>query len=450
MGMITRNLPVRRREGELPVAPPTPFPRMRRVALAGNGVFGAFIIGLGVWSVFAPLESAATAAGVVESESSRKTIQHLEGGIVREILVRDGDEVAAGQALLRLDDTRPRTQLHGLRGQLFDAQAREARLLAERDARETFDFPADLTAAATEDPAVAAVVEGQRAVFESRREVIRSQEAVIAERSNQVENEIAGLRAQESAARQRLEIIREEIATVQDLVDKGLTTKPRLLTLQRELVDVEGRRGEAVAQIARAHQVIAEARANLLNLQSDRHNEVTQSLYETQNLIVQLTERMQAAADQLARTEVVAPENGIVTDLRIRTPGGVVGAGASLMEIIPRGDRLVVNARLRPEDIDVVRVGQPAEVHLLASRNRRAPPLEGTVVHLSADRLVDERTEQAYYAMTIRVEDERARGEIEMVPGMPVQVFIKTGESTVALYAINPLLDTINRAFREN
>jgi HlyD family secretion protein len=236
------------------------------------------------------------------------------------------------------------------------------------------------------------------------------------------------------------------------LVNKGLERRPRLLSLEREVADIEGRRGEIVAQISRAGQVINESQAVLLKLENDRHNEIAQSLREVQNQIFQLRERLQAADDQLSRTAVKAPEDGVVTDLRVHTPGGVIGAGAPLVDLVPRQDRLIVIARVRPEDIDVVRPGLSADVNLLPYNQRRVPPLHGTVMHVSADRLVDKRTDQPYYAAKIRVPDPAAAGihGVQVIPGMPAQVFIKTGRGTVALYALSPLLDSFNSAFRED
>jgi HlyD family secretion protein len=432
--------------------PPTPMPRLRAVRRAGNILLGGFVLGLGAWSVVAPLESAAIASGIVESESSRKTIQHFEGGIVSRILVRDGDVVVAGQTLIQLDSTKARAQLAALQGQLWDAQAREARLLAERDGLDKIAFPAALLAAGGKNPAVATILAGQQKIFETRRGVLQSQITVIHERMSQVGQEIAGLQAQETAAGKRAAIIRDEITTVRMLLEKGLERRPRLLALERESVEIEGRRGDLAASISRAHQVIAESQAHLAKLQNDRHNEIAQLLRETQNHVHELVERVQAAADQLSRTEITAPEDGVVTDLRVRTPGGVIGAGAALMDLVPREDRLIINARLQPEDIDVVHPGLRAEVYLVPYKQRRAPPLKGVVTYVSADSLVDRRTDQAYFATKIRVEDKRlARLDgVEMIPGMPAQVMIKTGERTVAAYVIAPFLDSFNRAFRED
>ncbi|MBI5263571.1 MAG: HlyD family type I secretion periplasmic adaptor subunit [Bradyrhizobium sp.] len=431
--------------------PASPRPRLRGVTLTGNLLVVCFVLGLGIWSAFAPLESAAVASGVVESESSRKTIQHLEGGIIKRILVADGDIVHTGQTLIALDDTRARAEVQSLQAQFWDAMAREARLHAEQQGQEQVTFPAGLDAAGPEHTAAAAVVMAQQNIFETRRQVFQSQAAVIRERKLQVVKEIEGLKAQEDAVAQRADIVREELEMVTTLVNKGLERRPRLLNLQRELADVEGRRGEIAAQISRAKQVINESQATLLKLESDRQNEVAQSLREAQNQVFQLRERLVAAQDQLSRTQVKAPEDGVITDLKVHTRGGVIGAGVPLMDLVPRQDRLIVTARLRPEDIDVVHPGLKADVHLVPYNQRRVPNLKGTVMHVSADRLIDKRNDQPYYATRIRVQDSRiVEDGIQIIPGMPAQVFITTGRGTVALYALRPVLDSFNGAFRED
>jgi HlyD family secretion protein len=429
----------------------SPRVRLRGIIWAGNLLVICFVLGLGIWSSFAPLESAAIASGVVETESSRKTIQHLEGGIVREILVSDGDAVHTGQVLIWLDDTKARAEAQSLQGQLWDAMAREARLQAEQQGHEQVSFPSKMETARNENTSVAAVLTAQRNIFETRRQVFQSQVAVIREKRLQVDKEILGLRAQETAVAQRADIAREELDMVATLVNKGLERRPRLLTLEREVADLQGRRGEIAAHISRAEQVINESQATHLKLESDRQNEIAQALRDAQNQIFQLSERLRAAEDQLSRTEVKAPEDGVVTDLRIHTPGGVIGAGAPLMDLVPRHDRLIVTARIKPEDIDVVHPGLNADVHLLPYNQRRVPRLKGVVTHVSADRLVDKRTEQPYYATKIRVQDLRiADNDIRIIPGMPAQVFITTGRGTVALYALRPLLDSFHSAFSED
>lgn len=438
-----------------PAAPPplpaSPLARARELVLAGSALIGIFVIGFGTWSAMAPLESAAVAMGTVVSESSRKTVQHLEGGIIRQILVQDGDAVVAGQVLIRLDDTKARTTLGALQGQLWDAKAGEARLLSERDGAEQIVFPPDLVPADA-GPALAAALSGQQKIFETRRMLQDSKVAAIHERINQVHEEINGHEAEVAGLRRRVVLLQEEIAGIRELVAKGLERKPRLLQLERDLAEMEGRIGDTTAQIAKAKQVIAESEVDILSLQNDHQKEVADELRETQKKRHELEEQVQAAADVLARTEVKAPESGVVTDLRVHTPGGVIAAGEALLDLVPDADRLVVEAQVRPEDIDRVHEGLPAQVRLLPYKQRRTPPLDATVIYVSADRLVDKHTNLPYYAAKLRV-DERALaalgGDVKMVPGMPSEAMIKTGVSTVAIYALSPILDSFHRAFRE-
>lgn len=431
--------------------PATPLAMARGIASAGLAIVALFIGVFGIWSVFAPLESAAIGSGYLEAETNRKTIQHLEGGIVGEILVRDGDEVQPGQPLIRLDDTKPRTTLAALQGQYWDALAREARLIAERDGRDTIAWPAQLELQ-RDNPSVAQVMAGQERIFATRRELFQSKRQVIEQRMAQVKEEIVGYRAQEVAAAQRIALINEEISGLKALVDKGLERKPRLLQLQRDLADIEGRRGELVALIAKAQQTIAESEVQILNQQNDTQNEVATQLRDTQQKIHELTEQMQAAADVLSRIEVKAPQHGIVTDLKVHTRGGVIRAGEPLMDLVPAKDNLVVTVQVRPEDINVVREGLTAHVRLIPYKQRRTPEIDGKVIYVSADRLVDQRTNQPYYAAKVRLDEaqlERLAGEVELYPGMPAEAMIKTGETTVALYALAPIVDSFHRAFRE-
>lgn len=438
-------------------APQTPYPRVRKLLIAGTAVVGFFVVGLGTWSVLAPLQSAAIAPAVVEVETHRKTVQHLEGGIIASILVKDGDLVTAGQPLVRLDDTKARTAFATVQSQLYDAYARRARLLAERDGLDTINFPETLRAAAEHDSAVAQIVAGQQTIFKARRTLLESKVAAIGERIRQSTEEIRGLQAQDQAAGKRLALVGEELQDVRQLLQKGLERKTRLLQLERDQADAAGNRGQLAAQIARAQQVIAESQINIITLKNDHANEVAQQLRETEEKVSQLEEQRQEAADVLDRVEVRAPEEGIVTNLRVHTPGGVVKPGDPLLDLVPKVDRLVVNARVRPEDMDLVRPGLPALVRLLPYKQRRTPPLAGTVVTVSPDRLIDERPQgydapgQPYFLAKVEISDKALKElpDVKLIPGMPAEVMIETGQTTVALYALAPILDSFNRAFRE-
>ena len=437
---------------EHPPVPPTPLARMRELVLAGTALVGIFVIGAGTWAAFAPLESAAVASGVVVSSSHRKTIQHLEGGIIRQILVHDGDEVKAGQSLIRLDNTKARTSLAAIKGQLWDAKAREARLLAERDGADSIDFPADLLAQQS-DPTVAATIAGQRTIFETRRQLQDSKIAMIGERVKEVNEEITGRQSELAALETRRLLLQDEISGVQQLVAKGLERKPHLLQLQRDLATIDGQHGDTLAQIAKARQTIDESQVEILSLKNDRQREIADELRDTQKKLHELQEEAQAASDVLARTDVRAPEDGTVTDLRVHTPGGVINAGEPLLDLVPEADTLIIEAEVRPEDIDRVHEGLPAQVRLLPYKERRTPPLDATVTYVSADRIVDKRTNQAYFAAKLRVDQRELKAlghdEVRMVPGMPSEVMIKTGRSTVAIYALSPILDSFHRAFSE-
>lgn len=448
----SKNVLVHELAAVLPQPSETPFQRLHLLAASAFAIVCIFVIGFGAWAIHAPLESAAIAGGAIEAESSRKTIQHLEGGIVARILVKDGDEVTAGQVLIRLDDTKARATAQVLQGQLWDAQAREARLLAERDGRETVQFPLALRQAAKNNPDVEEIIAGQVKIFDTRRKLQSSRIEVIQQRKAQTEREIIGLHFQEEAAKKRAEIIKEEVSAIAPLVAKGLQTKPRLLQLEREQAEIDGRRGDTLAQISRAEQSVGESQAMILKLESDLHTEVAQTLRDTQVQISQLLERIQAATDVLARTEIRAPEAGTITDLRIHTPGGVIAAGEPLMDLVPRQDRLIVKVHVKPEDIDLVRPGLEAHVRLLSYKHRRVPPVEGVLTYVSADRLVDKETELAYYVARVRMNETSLQElpEVEVMPGMPVEVLIKTGEFTVANYVFRPVLDSFNRAFRED
>jgi HlyD family secretion protein len=436
----------------LPPPAGTPFWHLRVLAAMAFTVVGVFVIGFGLWATYAPLESAAVAGAIIEAESSRKTIQHLEGGIVGRILVDDGDEVAAGQPLIRLDDTRARATVQLLQAQIWEARALEARLVAERDAHEAIRFPSDLRSAAERDPALAEIMAGQIKIYDTRLKLQSSRIEVIQQRKAQTKEEIAALRFQAEAATIRAAIISKELTAVATMVAKGLQTRARLLQLEREQAEIDGRHGDTLAQISRAEQAIGESEAMILQLKSDYNTEVAELLRDTQAQIFQLMERIQAANEVLGRTVVRAPEAGTITDLRIHTLGGVVVAGEPLMDLVPRQDRLIVLAQVKPEDIDLVRPGLEARVRLLAYKHRRVPPVDGVLTYVSADRQIDEETQRAYYIARVRFNETSLRElpEVEIMPGMPAEVLIKTGQFTVAHYMLRPLLESFNRAFRED
>ncbi len=417
----------------------------------GVAVVVAFFGGIGGWAAVATLESAAIAPGVVTVASNRKTVQHLEGGIVGEILVRDGDEVTAGQVLIRLDETRPRATLELLRGRRRSAAALEARLVAERDGDDSVRFP-DWLLDEGDDPEVRAVVEGEMSIFVARARTLASQVAVLGQRIAQFGEEITGLEGQLAAEDTQLALIAEEMTAVEVLLEKGLERKPRLLALQRRAAEIEGSRSANLAAIARARQNIGEARLRISELETARINDVVEQLRETQNALFDLSERLNAATDVMRRTEIRAAQDGTIVNLQVHTPGGVIVPGAPLLDIVPSEDALIIEARVDPRDIDVVHWGLPARVRLTAYKQRDAVPMDGRVVSVSADSIIDERTGQAYDLARIKLDKDPAdvMQGVSLYPGMQAEVMIVTGERTVLEYILAPFSRSIDRALRED
>jgi HlyD family secretion protein len=437
-------------DNPLPDVPASPLARCRHLVFAGTALVGVFCLGFGVWAAFAPLESAVMASGTVASDSHRKTIQHLEGGIISAILVRDGDAVTAGQTLIRLDDTKARTTLQANQGQLWDARAAEARLVAQRDGAAAIAFPDDLLAH-RDDRGVAQAIAGQQKIFDARRQLEQSKIDAIHERINQSREEIIGYQSEVTAADRRIALTNEEADSVKQLVDKGLERKPHLLDLQRQLAEIQGKRGATLAEIARAREQIAEAEVNILSIRNDDEKQAADELRETQRKVHELAEATEAAANVMARTAITAPEDGTVTDLRVHTSGGVINPGEAVLDLVPKADRLIIETQVRPVDIDRLRDGLTAEVKLLPYRSRRTPPLDAKVIYVSADQLVDKHTNQPYFAVKLAVDENqlKAMTDVQMVPGMPAEAMIRTGKTTVALYALSPIFDSFHGAFRE-
>jgi HlyD family secretion protein len=425
------------------------LPDLRKPLLWGTAVVAVFLGGLGVWGATAPLSSAALAPGAVAVDSKRKTVQHLEGGIVSGILVREGERVVEGQPLVRLDTTQAEASWSVASGQLRSELALQARLVAERDGAERIAVPPELERlpADVREP----LVDAQRGIFEARRVALRGQRQILTEQIGQLRSEIAGLRAQERSARDQLALIAQEVADVGSLVDQGLEVMPRLRSLQRQQAELTGRLGQYDSDIARAEQKIGETRLQMIGLENQRAEEVAGELRDVGRNIAQLREQVRAAEDVLRRRDILAPVDGSVVNLATVTPGGVVGPGAALMEIVPEDDRLTVQARLRPSDIDNVHEGLPAEVRLTAFKAWATPTLDGEVAYVSADRLTDTETGEAYYDLRIEVDEDEVQrvDDVMLYPGMPVQTIIAIGDRPFLEYLVQPVLDSLSRAFRE-
>jgi HlyD family secretion protein len=418
-----------------------------RVGIAAGGVlFGAF----GVWSATAPIESAAIAPGTVVVESTRKTLQHLEGGVVRDILVTDGAKVKAGDVLIRLDGTRARANYHTVADQLAATLVEEARLSAELAGRDMIALPPEL-AALRDAPGIAAMLAGQERILHLHREVLQARIAVWAERVAQSRAEIEGFKAQDAALARQMSLIDEETADARVLMAKGLDRRPHLLALERSRADLEGRRADMLAQGARSRQAIAEGVAEMASLQYDAAKDVAEQLRDARAKTKQLRDQLQVAADVLARTDIRAPVAGMVTGLKVHTVGGVIAPGDAILDIVPTRDRLVVEVAIRPEDIHLVHRGQRAQIRLPAYRQRVAPNLSGTLDYVAPDRLSDKPPEAPHYDGRVVIDeaDLKAHPEIRLVPGMQAESMILTGHTTVALYALSPFIDIFRHALRD-
>lgn len=417
----------------------------------GLGVIAVFFGGFLGWAAWAPLGSAAIAPGVVSVESNRKTIQHLEGGIIGEIRVRDGDQVKPGQILIVLDETQPRAALDLVRVRQLAARAVKARLIAERDDRKGITFPDDLEAR-RKDPKVREIIDAQINIFEARRKAHTGQVAILRQQIKQLSEEINGLQGQIKSEKRQLALISDEITDISDLVKEGIIPRPRLRALQRNAAEIEGTLSQNRSRIAQAKQTIAETKLKINELTTAKINQAAQELRDVQAELFDLEERERAAEDVLRRTVIRAPLKGTVVNLQVHTPGGVVAPGAPLLDIVPSEDRLIIEARVNPSDIDVVQVGLPAQTTFTAFSRRQTQPVDGVVTAVSADHLADKRTGETYYLARVEVKDdlEKKIGGAALYPGMQAEVMIITGEQTALEYFLKPITASLNRAFRED
>ncbi len=425
-------------------------PQVAGWTIAGLAIVGLFLGTFGAWAGFVPLDGAAIAPGVVSVAGKRKTIQHLEGGIIREILVTEGSFVEAGQPSVRLDDTRARESLGLLRDQYEASLALEARLIAERDEAPSIVFgEIDI---AGDDGALTNVVREQIDIFEARRTTIDGRIAVLRERIARLRREVKGAREQLVAEEEQLRLVNDEMDGVALLVNKGLATKTQLLELQRLAAEIDGRTSALRTASSRGTHDVKEAKLQISNLENTFHDEVVGELRDVSVRISDLEHRMRAAEDVLQRTEITAPLAGIVVNLQHHTLGGVIAPGEPILDIVPRDEELVVEARVDPRDIDVVHAGLSAQVRLTSYSMRSTPPLDGVVSTVSADQLIDDKTGAAFFSALIEISPDSlaANRGIRLYPGMPAETMILTERRTAIDYFLEPLMRSFNRAFRED
>ena len=402
-----------------------------------------------VWAGVAPLESAIVAHGELVVQTHRKTIQHLEGGVVREILVADGQAVTAGQVLIRLDDVAARENVNLLQGEADALGAQEARLIAERDHRPSIAFPADLMARRG-DPGVAAAMAGEVSAFRARSVSVSQQVNIYDQRSEENERTIDGLKSQRQAVQKQAALIKQELSAVEELYTQGYVPISRLLALRREAADLDGQDGQLAGKIAQVQAGTGENRLQGLSLLDQKLSDVVKDLRDVQTKRFDVLDRLHAAQDTLARTTIVAPDAGVVVGLAVHTRGAVIKPGETVMEIVPERDKLEVSIRVRPEDADHVRAGMTGRINFSSYRQRRLPIIRGVVETMSADRLLDEKG-QPYFAANVAVDTSGLAGypDATLLPGMPADVEIDTGARTAFSYLTEPITDVFRRGLRE-
>ena len=418
--------------------------------VAGVVIMAAFFIGLGGWAAFAPLNSAAVAPAVVKVEGNRKSVQHLEGGIVKELRVKEGDQVAVEQILILLDDTQARAAVDVFSKQYDELTAQEARLIAERDGAAAMKFPPALVARRTE-PDVAAIIAGQTNLFNSRRTTLAGTVAVLRKKISQTQEQIVGLEGQSAAYKRQLQSTHNENDGLRELFRKGYVPRQRMLELERSEAALEGQSAEVSANILRARQSIEEVNVQIVQAQSDRLAQVANDLRDVQVKLLEIGPKLSSAKETLRRTEIRSPYAGVVVGLTAFSVGGVISPGEKIMDVVPEKGGLIVEAIVTPDDVKDIHAGMRAEVHLTAYKQRTVPIIHGTVIQVSADRLTDTKSGAGYYLAQVKV-DEQELAELKNVrlaPGMPAQVMIPTGERSALDYLLRPLTDSLNKSFRE-
>lgn len=406
----------------------------------------ALLVACGVWAARAQLTGAVIAHGSVTVKSQLKEIQHRDGGIVGEILVEDGQHVAAGDVLIRLDDTQLRAELGVLESQLWQLTGRRARLIAERNGADEIEFePGFLTAAETAD-----IAEGELRLFRHDHEMRAVQREQLGLQVSQLTEQVHGLESQRAANQIERGIISVDYNRAHVLVDKGLIEVSKVSTIDRDLAKIDGLSGEIVSNIARVNGQISEAKLRILELDNQTRAHAQQELRDVEARLGELKERLVASKDRLTRTDLRAPISGIVNDVSVHTINGVIAPGATVMTVVPDGE-LVVEARVLTTDVDQIEIGQSVKLRFSAFNQRTTPELKGTVIVIGAAAILDTATGAPYYLSSIAIDDaDTALGGKTLVPGMPVEVFFQTGERSALSYLVKPFMDQMNRSFRED
>ncbi len=408
----------------------------------------------GGWSLLAPLGSAALAPGSVTVEGYRKTVQHLEGGIVKVIHVRDGDTISKGQVLIELEDTSSRAQLETLRGQLYSALAREARLIAERDGQSKVTYPVSLTEAAATDSRAQEDIRVQDQSFAVRKRSRAGEIAILKEQRLQLLAKIEGIKAQKTSRSHLSSSLNKELLDFRAMLKEGYVEKQKVSELERRLAESEGDLGDFVANISTTQTQISEIELKILQIEKEFQREVIEELSKVQAELSELHEKTQWLDDTVTRTIIKAPESGMVLGLTVHTLGAVILPGGHLLDIVPQQEKLVIEAQVSPNDIDKVHAGQSCEIRFSAFKTAKTPKVSGRLSTLSADRLTDEQNKISYYLARVEVDktdlDELRQRGLILLPGMPAEVLINTGDRTFFQYLMQPLSNIFARSLIED
>lgn len=411
------------------------------------------VVGFGGWAYFAPLDGAAIADGKVVVESQNRVVQHLEGGIVAEILVNDGDRVEGGDPLVVLSDTRSRADLSIVESELKEVLGREARLLAERVGAGSIDFPEELTRAKSTDQSVKNIIAGQKELFRARKEAFDGRMAIYQQRMDALKQQMRGLESMNVNLQSRIDSFQKELENWQALFEEELTDLTRINEMQRELFRLQGEKDANEAQIAELKVRVGETRSEMLVNRQEFAERVATELREVQQSRADLMARRTALQDTLQRTTLHAPASGTVVGKQVYTVGGIVRPGDTLMEIVPEDQEYIITARVQPQDIDRIAVGQLADLQLAAFNLQMAHVIEGEVVGISADAFENEQNGERYYEARVKLTEAGMNRMNEqgmfLVSGMPATVLIKTGERTLFQYLLEPITRMFSRAFRE-
>jgi HlyD family type I secretion membrane fusion protein len=436
--------------GTSAIDPNRPNESLKKVARTGWIIIGLFFGVFGTWAISAPLNGAVVANGFIKVESNRKSVQHLDGGIVKELRVKEGDRVTTGETLIVLDDSQARAEFDVLTQQYLVLRLTEQRLRTEYNRGTELMLPPDLAKQA-DDPDVQSIWRSQLHQFESRRAALNGQRKVIEEKIAQLQAQIEGAEAQAQAYRTQSDSVTKELAGIKPLLDKGLIARPRYLQLERQGSALEGQTADTIASVAKYRQAIAEQQQQISQLENDQMTDIAKDLRDTQAKLLEVIPKRSNAQAVLSRVDIRAPYTGHVVGLNVFSVGGVINRGDKILDIVPDQDSLIIEAQIAVEDISEVRPKMHADIHLTAYKQRITPVVGGEVIQVSADRLTDNRTGNPYYTALIQVDQKEVAElpNVKLYPGMPATVMIPTVRRTAFDYIVGPLAMSFNRAFRQ-